>query len=171
MSVEVWNFCFVGFGNVKSLQFPAPAFSPTQKNGCMPGQKYIWISFSRSGESPEGVAVIEKALASHPEIHHIVVSCNAEGRMIRSVAGKRQAFAVALEDAVNDRGLAMTSSFSNMVVFGQCMAHIHQVANVRIDTQPACGGGKEFSSACCRCCGSAGGRTFRKSLLYRIGCA
>lgn len=94
----------------------------------LPGQNYIWISFSRSGESPEGVAVIEKALASHPEIHHIVVSCNAGGRMIRSVAGKRQAFAVALDDAVNDRGLAMTSSFSNMVVFGQCMAHIHQLA-------------------------------------------
>ena len=35
-----------------------------------------------------------------------------------------QAFAVALDDAVNDRALAMTSSFSNMVVFGQCMAHI-----------------------------------------------
>ena len=94
----------------------------------LPGRKYLWISFSRSGESPEGVAVIEKALASHPEIHHIVVSCNAEGRMIRSVTGKRQALAVALDDAVNDRGLAMTSSFSNMVVFGQCMAHIHQFA-------------------------------------------
>jgi tagatose-6-phosphate ketose/aldose isomerase len=94
----------------------------------LPGQRYIWISFSRSGESPEGVAVIEKALATHPEIHHIVVSCNAEGRMIRSVAGKRQTFAVALGDEVNDRGLAMTSSFSNMIVFGQCMAHIHQVA-------------------------------------------
>jgi hypothetical protein len=55
----------------------------------------------------------------------MIVSCNAEGRMIRGVAGKRQAFTVVLDDAVNDRGLAMTSSFSNMVVFGQCMAHIH----------------------------------------------
>ncbi|MGB8580327.1 MAG: tagatose-6-phosphate ketose isomerase [Candidatus Sulfotelmatobacter sp.] len=110
----------------------------------LPGQKYIWISFSRSGESPEGVAVIEKALASHPEIHHIVVSCNAEGRMIRSVAGKRQAFAVALEDAVNDRGLAMTSSFSNMVVFGQCMAHIHQVATYESTLNRLAEAGKSF---------------------------
>lgn len=110
----------------------------------LPGQKYIWISFSRSGESPEGVAVIEKALASHPEIYHIVVSCNAEGRMIRSVAGKRQAFAVALEDAVNDRGLAMTSSFSNMVVFGQCMAHIHQVATYESILNRLVEAGKSF---------------------------
>ncbi len=110
------------------LAIPSTSLLTHAEEWLLPGQKYIWISFSRSGESPEGVAVIEKALASHPEIHHIVVSCNAEGRMIRSVAGKRQAFAVALDDAVNDRGLAMTSSFSNMVVFGQCMAHICQVA-------------------------------------------
>jgi tagatose-6-phosphate ketose/aldose isomerase len=94
----------------------------------IPGQRYLWISFSRSGDSPEGVSVIQKALVSHPDIHHIVVSCNADGRMIRCTAGKRQAFAVALGDAVNDRALAMTSSFSNMVVFGQCMAHVHDLA-------------------------------------------
>jgi tagatose-6-phosphate ketose/aldose isomerase len=73
------------------------------------------------------VSVLEQALSRWPEIRHIVVSCNAEGRMIRSVAGKKQAFSVALDDAVNDRSLAMTSSFSNMVVFGQCMAHVHHV--------------------------------------------
>src|SRR5271168_194920 len=91
----------------------------------VPGERYIWISFSRSGDSPEGVAVLEQALANHPEIYHVVVSCNAEGRMVRCAAGKRQAFTVVLDDIVNDRGLAMTSSFSNMVIFGQCMAHIH----------------------------------------------
>ncbi len=95
----------------------------------IPGQRYLWISFSRSGDSPEGVSVLEKALASHPNIHHIIVSCNAEGRMIRCATGKKQAFIVALDDAVNDRSLAMTSSFSNMVVFGQCMAHIHHLAH------------------------------------------
>ena len=94
----------------------------------IPNQRYLWISFSRSGDSPEGVSVLEKALERHPEIHHIIVSCNAEGRMLRCAAGKQQAFPVALSNAVNDRGLAMTSSFSNMVVFGQCMAHIHDLA-------------------------------------------
>lgn len=94
----------------------------------VPGQRYLWISFSRSGESPEGVAVLEQALLRHPEIHHIVVSCNARGRMLHSAAGKKQAFTIVLDDAVNDRGLAMTSSFSNMVVSGQCMAWVHDPA-------------------------------------------
>ena len=90
----------------------------------LPGGKYFWISFSRSGDSPEGVAVLEKACKTHPEIYHLVVSCNANGRMIRDSAGKPQVLSICLDDAVNDRGLAMTSSFTNMVVFGQCLAHV-----------------------------------------------
>jgi tagatose-6-phosphate ketose/aldose isomerase len=47
--------------------------------------------------------------------------------MTASAAGKKQALAITLDDAANDRSLAMTSSFSNMVIFGQCLAHIHEL--------------------------------------------
>jgi tagatose-6-phosphate ketose/aldose isomerase len=90
---------------------------------CAPERKYLWISFSRSGDSPEGVAVIEQACKMRPDICHFVISCNANGRMIRANAGNPRVLGICLEDAVNDRALAMTSSLSNMVVFGQCLAH------------------------------------------------
>lgn len=109
------------------IAVPSTSLLTHEEEWLIPGQRYVWISFSRSGDSPEGVSVLERALVRHPEIHHIIVSCNAEGRMIRCAAGKRQAFAVALDDMVNDRALAMTSSFSNMLVFGQCMAHVHNL--------------------------------------------
>jgi len=90
-----------------------------------PGREYLWIAFSRSGDSPEGVAVLEKALADHPLIRHLVITCNANGKMARICSSHpEQTFALVLDAAVNDRGLAMTSSFSNMVVAGQCMAHV-----------------------------------------------
>jgi tagatose-6-phosphate ketose/aldose isomerase len=79
----------------------------------VPGRKYLWISFSRSGESPEGVAVLKSAWKHRPDIHHIVISCKQNGRMIIESANNPQVFAVCLSDAVNDRGLAMTGSFSN----------------------------------------------------------
>jgi tagatose-6-phosphate ketose/aldose isomerase len=88
-----------------------------------PGQKYLWVSFSRSGDSPEGVAVLQNACRKRPDIHHLVISCNANGQMVLESAGTPQVLSMCLEDAVNDRGLAMTSSFSNMVIFGQCLAH------------------------------------------------
>lgn len=86
-------------------------------------QDYLWISFSRSGDSPEGVAILERALETMPRIRHLMVTCNGEGRMIRSIAGSPHALGVVLDDATNDRGLAMTSSFSNMVLAGQMLAH------------------------------------------------
>lgn len=90
----------------------------------LPGRNYLWISFSRSGDSPEGVAVLEQALEGCPNVRHLVISCNKDGRMVALAQQSSHAFAVLLDDAVNDRSLAMTSSYTNMVVFGQALAHL-----------------------------------------------
>ncbi len=86
-------------------------------------RNYLWISFSRSGDSPEGVAVLEQATEKYPEIAHLIITCNPRARMIEICNRHRHAEAIVLEDAVNDRSLAMTSSFTNMVVMGHCLAH------------------------------------------------
>jgi tagatose-6-phosphate ketose/aldose isomerase len=94
-----------------------------------PGREFLWISFSRSGESPEGVALLERALERHREIRHLVITCNAQGPMAQLCARHQdRALALVLDDAVNDRGLAMTSSFSNMVLAGQCVANADDLA-------------------------------------------
>jgi tagatose-6-phosphate ketose/aldose isomerase len=94
-----------------------------------PGREYLWISFSRSGESPEGVALLEQALDRHREIRHLVITCNQEGPMAQLCARHpERAVALVLDDAVNDRGLAMTSSFSNMVLAGQCVGNLEELA-------------------------------------------
>ena len=88
------------------------------------GRTYLWISFSRSGDSPEGVAVLKRALERSRAIHHLVITCHQKGKMAELCAlHPDRAIALVLDDAVNDRGLAMTSSFSNMLVAGQCVAH------------------------------------------------
>jgi tagatose-6-phosphate ketose/aldose isomerase len=89
------------------------------------GKEYLWISFSRSGDSPESVAVLDRALGRQRAIHHLVITCNQKGKMAELCARQpERAWALVLDDAVNDRGLAMTSSFSNMLVAGQCVAHL-----------------------------------------------
>jgi tagatose-6-phosphate ketose/aldose isomerase len=93
------------------------------------GREYLWISFSRSGDSPEGVALLERALAQHREIRHVVITCNQRGHMAQMcLRYADRALALILDEAVNDRGLAMTSSFSNMVLAGQCLAHLEDLA-------------------------------------------
>jgi tagatose-6-phosphate ketose/aldose isomerase len=52
------------------------------------------------------------------------VTCNAKARMAARCARESSgACVVVLDDAVNDRSLAMTSSFTNMMVMGQCLAN------------------------------------------------
>jgi tagatose-6-phosphate ketose/aldose isomerase len=89
-----------------------------------PDRPYLWVSFSRSGESSEGLAVLEAAIERYPNVRHVLVTCNQTGRMA-AVCEKTpdRAFVLVLDDTANDRGLAMTSSFTNMVVAGHCLAH------------------------------------------------
>lgn len=94
----------------------------------LPGKSYLWVSFSRSGDSSEGVALLDLALEQYPQIRHLVISCNRDGRMSKNFSGFPHVFSLILADAVNDRGLAMTSSFTNMLIAGQCLAHVQQIA-------------------------------------------
>jgi tagatose-6-phosphate ketose/aldose isomerase len=86
-------------------------------------RRYLWISFSRSGDSPEGVAVLERALSERPDIAHLIVTCNAAGAMLQRIENKRNCLGIVLAPESNDQGLAMTSSFTNMVLAGQILAH------------------------------------------------
>ena len=92
------------------------------------GKEHLWISFSRSGDSPEGVALLQRAIDQHSRIQHLVITCNQNGAMAQLCSRHpNRALAVVLDDAVNDRGLAMTSSFTNMVIAGQCVANLENL--------------------------------------------
>jgi tagatose-6-phosphate ketose/aldose isomerase len=110
-----------GWGvNVRSL--PSTDLLASLGDFIRPESRYAMLSFSRSGESSEGIALLQLARLLFPEqIRHIVITCNASGAMARVP----DVFPIVLADAVNDRGLAMTSSFTNMVIAGQYLAHIH----------------------------------------------
>ena len=91
-------------------------------------RKYLWISFSRSGDSSEGLAVLSAAIEKYPNVRHLLVTCNEKSGMAEMCASvPDRAFILALDDSVNDRGLAMTSSYSNMVIAGHCLAHVHSL--------------------------------------------
>ena len=110
-----------------------------------PGREYLWVSFSRSGQSPEGVALLEKALNQYRDIHHLVITCNPQGPMAQICSrNPDRAFALILDDAVNDRGLAMTSSFSNMLLAGQCVAHLQELDEFGATVSKITDAGRQF---------------------------
>jgi tagatose-6-phosphate ketose/aldose isomerase len=135
----------------------------------IPEKKYLWISFSRSGDSPEGVAVLENARKYHPDIHHLVISCNANGRMIRDSAGDSRILGICLDDAVNDRGLAMTSSFSNMLIFGQCLAHIDSLATYEEILLCLVAAGRDFVPRAADCAAALAKHAYTKACFVGSG--
>lgn len=135
----------------------------------LPEGNYLWISFSRSGESPEGIAVVEHALKTHSNIRHLIVSCNADSKMLRMAGESKQALGVALPDEVNDRGLAMTSSFSNMAVFGQCLAHIRDLHAYEKILQRMVQAGRDFLNQAAGCAAQLATEDLKKACFIGSG--
>ncbi|WP_432543300.1 SIS domain-containing protein [Kineococcus sp. SYSU DK002] len=76
----------------------------------------LLVSFGRSGNSPESSAATRVAEQVAPEVHHLVITCNAEGRLAREHADAPRSFVLLLPERTNDTGFAMTSSFSTMLL-------------------------------------------------------
>jgi tagatose-6-phosphate ketose/aldose isomerase len=84
----------------------------------------LMVSFARSGNSPESIAAVDAAETVNAQLRHLAVTCNEEGELARRMGslGDR-AHALVLHPKTNDRSLAMTSSFSSMVVAGLGLAY------------------------------------------------
>ena len=76
----------------------------------------LLVSFARSGDSPESVAATEVAEQILSEVHHLVVTCNPDGRLAHDHSGANRSRVVLMPPAANDRGFAMTSSFTCMTL-------------------------------------------------------
>jgi tagatose-6-phosphate ketose/aldose isomerase len=95
------------------------------------------VSLARSGDSPESVAVVDKIERRLPDVRHIALTTNPNGKL----ANRPGVTAVLLDPRSNDRSLAMTSSFSNLVLAGYCLARLREVE----DALPAlCDGAVEI---------------------------
>jgi tagatose-6-phosphate ketose/aldose isomerase len=110
------------------------------------GRRYLFISFSRSGDSPEAVAVVEQTVRLHPRIAHLIVTCNAQARLIEVCEAAELSCVVVLDDEVNDRSLAMTSSFTNMIVMGQCLGHAWSIEEYSEIVERLVAAGQSFLS-------------------------
>jgi tagatose-6-phosphate ketose/aldose isomerase len=82
------------------------------------------VSLARSGDSPESLAVVDRIRRKRPEVRHIALTINPEGRLARHPGVE----AVLLDPRANDRGLAMTSSFTNLVLAGCLLARPDETA-------------------------------------------
>lgn len=98
-------------------------------------KKYILVSFARSGNSPESIAAVNLANSiCEKNIAHIVITCNANGELAKT-AKNRNVLLLVLPPETNDMGLAMTSSFTSMLLSALLILDIDHIEAKKSDIE------------------------------------
>lgn len=109
-----------------------------------PGVPTLLVSFARSGNSPESLAAVAIADELIADVHHLAVTCAAQGQLAVQLTQRRNAHVLLLPDATHDRAFAMTSSFTGMLLaaawaFGVALppaSVLGQAASALLETEP-----------------------------------
>lgn len=81
------------------------------------------VSFARSGDSPESLAVIDLAKQHYKCLFHLIVTCNPNGNLAKNAVTEDE-YILLMPEAANDKGLAMTGSFSSMLLAATLLADL-----------------------------------------------
>ncbi|WP_119069935.1 SIS domain-containing protein [Rubrobacter indicoceani] len=76
----------------------------------------LLVSFARSGNSPESIAATDLAGRYLSECHQLIITCAEDGRLYRDHADAENSLVMLMPPETNDRGFAMTSSFTSMML-------------------------------------------------------
>ena len=106
----------------------SPKIVTTPQDFFIEGYATLLLSFARSGNSPESLGAVKIADMLSKGVHHLVITCNEGGALYREISRRVDGMALLLNEKTNDRGLAMTASFSNMLVAGQMLSHVFSFA-------------------------------------------
>lgn len=101
------------------------------------------ISVARSGDSPESVATYRKTKLADPKIWQLVITCNKDGSLADEARRDDRSFLIVLPEDTNDEGLAMTSSFSSMVLSIISLGYLYNIPEfVRLTNSASMGARK-----------------------------
>lgn len=108
-----------------------------------PERPGLLVSLARSGDSPESAGALAYMLETEPEIHHLVITCNQSGLLAKTYRDDPEVAVITLDDVTNDRGLVMTSSFTNLVLAARSLGLIGRPEHY----QKICGKLSEIASS------------------------
>lgn len=76
----------------------------------------IMVSFARSGNSPESIQTVKLGEQLLDHFYEVSITCNKDGALAKRERTPEEQLVIVLPEESNDKGLAMTSSYSTMVL-------------------------------------------------------
>jgi len=104
----------------------------------------LMVSFARSGNSPESVATYKLANQLIGEIYHIVLTCNPEGLLAQEAKDDDNSLVLLMPPDSNDKGFAMTGSFTSMALASLLLFNLKGLDNLRRDIDLVCSLGERM---------------------------
>jgi len=89
----------------------------------------LLISFARSGNSPESVAATRIADQICRKVYHLIITCDASGDLAGYITDSPK-YVFILPAEANDKSLAMTSSYSGMLLTGLLISKIYEIDTI-----------------------------------------
>lgn len=86
----------------------------------------LLISFARSGNSPESCKAVDLAKHHCNEIYNLIITCNPNGKLALG-SKSRNDFIIVLPPESDDKSLAMTGSFTSMLLTGLLLSRINDI--------------------------------------------
>lgn len=79
-------------------------------------QKTLLISFARSGNSPESLAAVKLGKQIVDDFYNLPITCAKEGKLAQALKDDENSYVFLEPEITNDKGFAMTNSFSSMLL-------------------------------------------------------
>ena len=79
-------------------------------------EKILLVSFARSGNSPESLAAVELMEDLVDDCYNLAITCAEDGKLAQKLYDDENAYVFIELDGTNDKGFAMTSSFTSMLL-------------------------------------------------------
>lgn len=76
----------------------------------------ILVSFARSGNSPESVATVALSKRIIKDFYQVIITSNKNGELAKNCESDDKSLIILTPEKANDQSLAMTSSFSSMIL-------------------------------------------------------
>jgi tagatose-6-phosphate ketose/aldose isomerase len=95
-----------------------------------PEMPVLLISFARSGNSPESIAAARIADQLCSRVYHLIITCDVNGRLANLKTNSAK-YVFVLPAQANDQSLAMTVSYSGMLLAGLLIARLAEIDNLK----------------------------------------
>jgi len=124
-----WGICSKAVSTTDIVTHPDNYFIKTRPT--------LLISFARSGNSPESLHTCKLARKYCDDLYELNITCNSQGALAKQ-ENTDHLYTVLLPEETNDVSLAMTSSYSSMLLAGLFIVHIREIEQLKSVVSVVC---------------------------------